>query len=425
MKLLGLSRSVLARSMALLFLVKFSGYVVPLAALPFLARVLGPVKLGEVVIAQSLALMLSVVIEYGFSISATRDISRHRASPETVRTIASHVFSAKLALTLLALLLAVCASVAVASLHDGLLVLGAWIYAAAIGFSPSWYFQGTEKLRRFSEIDIAGKFLGVGLIFACIKGPSDASQVMLLQSIGAAVATLICIRMQYAEVLFRRPTLKECRIGLKDGFGMFVFRLAISLYTLANVFVMGIYATPMAVAYFASAEKLVRGASSLIGPVSQALFPRVTSLVQNDRAAAIRLVRLALVGMLASTCLFSLGIALFAGEITRVFFGHGYEPVAELMRGLVWIIPLIALGNVLGIQWMLSLGLDKEFNLCVTAAGAINVCAAALAAKFYGAAGMVGASLLAESIVVLLVVATLKRKRLLPSSRLAQAQTGA
>ncbi|MDL9998094.1 oligosaccharide flippase family protein [Variovorax sp. J22P240] len=411
--------------MLLLFLVKFSGYIVPLAALPFLARVLGPVKLGEVVIAQSLALMLSVVIEYGFSISATREVSRHRASQEAVRTIVSNVFSAKLVLALLALLLAFCASVAVASLHDGLLVLGAWIYAAAIGFSPSWYFQGTEKLRTFSLIDIAGKFLGVGLIFALVRGPGDASQVLLLQSIGAATATLVCIRMQYVEVRFKRPTLKQCRHGLKDGFGMFVFRLAISLYTLANVFVMGIYAAPKAVAYFASAEKLVRGASSLIGPVSQALFPRVTSLIQTDRAAAIRLVRLALAGMFAGTCLFSLGIALFAGDITRIFFGPGYEPVAELMRSLVWIIPLIGLGNVLGIQWMLSLGLDKEFNLCVIAAGAINVCAAAFAAKLYGAAGMVAASLLAESVVVLLVVATLKRKRLLPSSRLAQGQVGA
>jgi len=195
---------------------------------------------------------------------------------------------------------------------------------------------------------------------------------------------------------------------------MFIFRAAISLYTLANVFVLGLFVSPVQVAFFASAEKLVRGAASAIGPVSQAIYPRVARLVMEDRPASIRLVQRTLVWMGSATLAGAVFACVVSPEVTRAFFGPGYEPVAGMVRGLVWIVPLIAVGNVLGIQWMLALKMDREFNAAVICAGVINLIAAACLARSWGANGMVAASILSETVVVVLILYALVKRRALP-----------
>ena len=106
MTIKSLCGSSLLRNVFILFIVKFSGYIVPLAALPYLARVLGPGDFGSVAVAQSLSMLLSVIVEYGFVLSATREVSQFRSSPSKLKDIASRVLGAKIFLAVVALLLA-------------------------------------------------------------------------------------------------------------------------------------------------------------------------------------------------------------------------------------------------------------------------------------------------------------------------------
>lgn len=403
----------LRRNIALLFLVKASGFVLPLLTLPFLARVLGPEELGVVVVAQSMALLFGVVVEYGFSLSATRDIARHRGDPVQVAELVCRVHSAKVMLSVVALALALLAARFVPGMGNMTFALGAWAYATVIGFSPAWFFQGMESLRLMSVMDIAGKAASVALIYMCV-GSDGAEHVLFLQSLGPAVAVALSMVWMYRSVDFRAPRVTQALWGLKEGGSMFIFRAAISLYTLANVFVLGLFVGPVQVAYFAGAEKLVRGAASAIGPVSQAIYPRVARLVVEDRQASIRLVQRTLLWMGTVTFAGAVFACLVSPQVTRLFFGPGYEPVAGMLRGLVWIVPLIAVGNVLGIQWMLALKMDREFNVAVICAGVVNLIAAACLARSWGATGMVAASVLSEAVVVALILHALIKRRALP-----------
>ena len=65
-----------AKNAAALYAIQFAGYIVPLVTLPYLSRVLGPAGFGLLLFSQSFALWASMIIEYGFNLSATRDVAR-------------------------------------------------------------------------------------------------------------------------------------------------------------------------------------------------------------------------------------------------------------------------------------------------------------------------------------------------------------
>ena len=182
----------LGKNIFLLFLVKVSGFLLPLVTLPYLARVLGAEEYGRVAVAQSMALLLSVFIEYGFSLSATREAARHRNEPERMASLTSRVHGAKVLLSIVALVAAMLWARSIGGESTTTFASGAWIYALAIGISPIWYYQAIEKVRLFSMLDIAGKAVSVALIILLV-GRDDAAWVLFFQSVGPAATALISI----------------------------------------------------------------------------------------------------------------------------------------------------------------------------------------------------------------------------------------
>ena len=78
-----------------------SGFVIPLLELPILTRALGPEVYGAVLFALSLALAFSLVVEYGFNLSASREVAVSVGDPERIAQIVGNVFLAKLIIALL------------------------------------------------------------------------------------------------------------------------------------------------------------------------------------------------------------------------------------------------------------------------------------------------------------------------------------
>ena len=90
----------LAGDAGTLYVVHVVGMLVPLLTIPYLARVLRPTAWGTVVFAQSLGAWLALVVEYGFDLSATRAVARHRDSRSHLVGLAAGVQGGKLFLLL-------------------------------------------------------------------------------------------------------------------------------------------------------------------------------------------------------------------------------------------------------------------------------------------------------------------------------------
>src|SRR4029077_4445024 len=100
--------------------------------------------------------------------------------------------------------------------------------------------------------------------------------------------------------------------------------------------------------------------------------------------------------------------------LVRVVLGPGFDSAVVVLRILALLPPLIAISNVLGIQWMLALGLDRLVNVIVISACVLNVGLALILVPRYQQVGMAAAVVASEALVAFGLYAVLRMKNLDP-----------
>jgi len=79
-------------------------YLVPLIIVPYLFATLGTEKFGLIVFAQSLVASFGLFVNYGFNLSATKDIAIHQKNIKKISEIYSSVTVIKSVFALIAFL---------------------------------------------------------------------------------------------------------------------------------------------------------------------------------------------------------------------------------------------------------------------------------------------------------------------------------
>ena len=382
----------------MLYWAHLANYLLPLVTVPYLARVLGPGGWGRLAMALALGIYITHVVEYGFHLSATREVARSRGDRAHLADLIAGVLGARalLALLLLPIPLVLVARLPVLGEHPSLL-WGAYLWGVAQGSSFGWYLMGMERMRQAALLDTGTRVLATAGIFVLVRAPEDAALVLLLQAAAGFLAFGGGWFMVRREAPVRWPGRQATQDALRMGWSMFAFRASAGLYTAGNAFILGLFAPPQVVGYYAGAEKIGRAIIGLLGPAGQALYPRVSHLAGFARTQALRMVRLGLAAMGLGGVLLGIAAFLAAPVLVRLLLGPGFEPAAAVLRVLALVPPLAAISNVLGIQWMLPLGLDRPFTRIVIGAGLLNVALAVWLAPSLGGMGMAWAVVAAEA----------------------------
>lgn len=366
----------LRNNIAALGMVQIGNYILPLITLPYLTRVLGAEAFGKVVFAQVVMAYFVLLVDYGFSWSATRKVSAQRADREAV----SRTFAATWAAQWLLVALAALTATAVVLLTERLRP-DAPFYAAAfstvIGTAlfPVWFLQGLERLQVVAGLQLLTRALALLPIFVLIRQPQDAVWVLLIQGGGAILGGVLALYWMRREslVTWQAPNWQDTIGTLREGGTLFGSRAAISLYTTLIPLVLGWVAGPVALAYFNLADKLRSAAQYLLTPLSQALFPRMSHLVHTDGHAALTLIRRSALGVLIVASAASAALWILADWLVLLLGGKGFLPAADVLR---WLAPLplvIGLSNILGIQIMLPYSLNRAFNTALMSAAALGL----------------------------------------------------
>jgi len=397
-------KSTVAKNAASLYIIQFAQYILPLITVPYLVRVLEPSGYGLVAFGQSFIAYFTILADYGFAFSATRKISLEREDILAVSRTASHVWAAKALMAAIGFIMLLMLTSLVPKLHESSALL-LILYGSVIGsvLFPTWLFQGMERMVAISGIHLAMQlFILIG-VFAFIHRPEDYLIYAKLMSTGSIFSGLVGVFI--AIYMFRiKPVLPSGRgilETLQEGWVLFLSMASVSLYTAGNAFILGLLASPEAVGYYSAAEKIVKAMLGLIGPITQAAYPRFAKMVAESKETALKWGQKMLFMMGALGLGLSLSIFLVSPLIVRIILGPQYEPSIIVMQILSVLMFAICVNNVLGVQLMLTLRHDRAFTLVVLAAGILNIILAIILAPIWKESGMAVAVVSSEVFIVI------------------------
>lgn len=385
-----------------LSVVQAGNYLVPLLALPYLARVLGSHAYGEVVFVQTVMQFGMLLVDFGFSWSATRDIAASRDD----RAKVSALFAGTWGLQWLLLVVVVFAVILC------VWCLPAWrphaaLYATGLGMVlgqvlfPLWLLQGLEALKVAAVAQVVGKVLAFPCLLIWVHGPQDQVAAMAFFSASSVLSGLGALwwihRSRWVEWCW--PSGGDLLQAFRQGAWIFGSRVSISLYTTAVPLAVGLWAGPAPLAAFSLADKVRAVVQSLLAPVAQALFPRMSYLIQTDRAAAFDLLTKSawLVGFVS---LLAGGVVWwFADVIMLILGGADFVQTGNILRWLAFVPLVVAGSNLLGVQVMLPRGMNRAFAAILTAASMVSLVGLYPAVTAAGARGAAQLVLLVECVV--------------------------
>lgn len=262
-------------------------YILPLITFPYLIQVLGVEKFGLVSFSTSVALYFGVISDYGYKLTAPRDIAKCDNNKDEVNRIANVVFVSKLIILTFCLLVLLILVNYVSPFKDHKLIyLTSFFSITCQSFIPIWFFQGKEEMKYITYVNIFAKFMFLILVFSCISRPEDYYYVPLFTAIGFFISAFLSIykikeRYNYS---FKWPNLSDIKKGFKEGWEIFVGSAFTLLYTNSNIVLLGLYTSPTVVGYYTIADKIVSAISGLFIPLNQAIYPFLSKQYNNSKA---------------------------------------------------------------------------------------------------------------------------------------------
>lgn len=382
-------------------------YLIPLITLPYLVRTLEPIGYGSLGFSFAIIQYFSILTDYGFNLSATQKVAINRDDKKRVSELFWAVMSCKALLCIsgLVLLLAVMA-------FSEQVYQQRWIllscYTMVIGtvLFPTWLFQGKEKMGWIAASNITARLSAIPLIFLLVSKSQDAWLAGLITGMTGVLAGVIGLFFVYREkwVSWVRPDFALIKSEFADGWHIFISTAAVSLYTTSTTVILGFIAGPVAVGYYVAADKLRQAAQGVFTPIAQAVYPRINALMAKDKEAGFAMIRKLFIVMGSLTGIASVVLFSLAGYIVPIIYGDTYEPSIVILRWLAWLLVIVGLSNVFGVQTLLVLGKKSIFSRILLCSGIVNLSLLIPLAMMFHQNGAAVSVVITESFVTLLML---------------------
>lgn len=349
-------------------------YLVPLLLMPYVVRRLGPEYFGLVSFSQSFIVYFTLIINYGFDFSATREVAKATGNVKRQGQIFNEILQVKIFLFVISSILFLIVMALTPKLKElALLYVVSYLINIGAVLFPMWFFQGINQLKMAIIFNFSAKVLMALLVILFVHNANDYvnyNGALSLAQIVLGISSFIYVYKKYTIKLYWIGWLK-IRIILKQGLSLFLFMIVNNFYTTTNIVLLGFLSNNTAAGYFAGTSKVTGVVVTvMLFPLSNILYPKIAHTLHHDKEAGITLLQKTIWISFGIGLIISLGVLVFSKWIIIILFGQSFLP-AQTTLIIMSALPLfIALSNAFGIQGMLNFKMDKAF-LKITSLGAI------------------------------------------------------
>ncbi len=346
-----------------LYFSNFSDSILLLLLLPFLARIFGPINIGEIGLSQSIGLIFLIILEYGFAVSATKSIASNTSLAKD-KFLVGQIFSFKLYLLPVIIFFAYLISVIhPVFINKPYLIIISTIDIIFQSLSPSWYFKGKQRFKYLAITKIIFRLLAFCMTFLFVKSSAD---VWLYLSLLAFSSFLIFIAQIFAMIkevgrlrLYKWGKIKPV---LKSSTYNFIIISLPTIFNNIGILLLSYFANPIYVGYYFGVSKIHRAFNTLYSPIFESFFPYVVKVYKEDKKIAHNRMKTYSQIVLSMGVIFFIIVWFLSENIILLILGEQFLESESYLRAFGFLLPLVVPGYIWGNQWMIVLGKEKKFS---------------------------------------------------------------
>jgi PST family polysaccharide transporter len=357
-----LEYKLLIQNFSYLGLLQIFSLLFPMITFPYLIRTLGKEIYGLIVYSQTIIGYFVIVINFGFNISATKDISVNRNDKNKLDEIVSSVLIIKVLLCIISFIVLALLVLWINELKKYyilyFLTMGLALFEAIF---PVWYFQGIEDMKYITVINIISRGIYTILIFVVVKSSTDYLLVPLLSGIGLLVGGIVSLYIIFQKKGIKFSFQKKQTVFhyFNDSLPFFFSRATSVIISKTNTLLIGSYLNYTTVAYYDFGLKISEICKIPSNILNQTVYPSVSK--SKDMNFVVKITKLSLFLSILSY----LFVLIFDHFIINVLGGKQMLPSKYLIHIINLTTPIAGISYFLGNTMLVVMGYFKKFNLSV------------------------------------------------------------
>lgn len=265
---------------------------IPLIIFPYLVSTVGKHNYGLYAYAYSLIVYMLNVVQYGFSLSAVREVSENREDKLALGKIFSRTVSAQLYLLIACFIVLIALVLSVPQFREEYILYFS-LFLLVIGdcMLCYWYYRGIEKMKFITLVNTISKLTYFLLALAVVHDIGDYKYIGLCQAAGFVISGCVSLLLIVKKEKIHFTILPFSKIipVLKSGASAFITLFIPTLYSNTSMFLLGVLGTPVGVTYFDGANKICRAFSSINTILNQVIYPYAVKNKERSKFKSVEL----------------------------------------------------------------------------------------------------------------------------------------
>ena len=352
-----------------LSLLQVAGYVFPLISMPYLARVIGAEGFGKIAFASAIVVWIQTISDWGFNLTATRDVAQNRDDKELVSRIFSNVLWARSVLTLLSGIILLVVVLLVPYLRENAdIIFITFLLVPGYILFPEWFFQAIEKMKYTTLFNLLLKLTFTVAVFVFIHKREDYLIQPLLTTIGyllCGIGALYLIFKKWGYTLYK-PRGTEILKTIRNSTDVFINNLMPNLYNSFSVMLLGFFGGSTANGIYDGGNRFPVIFYQFQSVLSRAFYPFLSRRPDKHSFYAKLNIVSALVG--------AVFLILLSPLVIKIMLGDEFEKSIVVMQILSFSVVFLAMGYTYGTNFLIINHKEKPLRNLTFISSIVGMC---------------------------------------------------
>lgn len=373
--------------------------VTPIITAPYISRILGAENIGKYSYTQSIVSYIILLTTLGTTLYAQREIAFYQGDRKNQTKVFAEILIIRFGLGFLGIL-ALLALILFYKQYRILFIIQSVDLLASM-ICIDWFYSGNEEFKVTMLRNLFIRIFNVVCIFAFVKTADDLYKYVLIIVFGTFLGNVslwINVRRKLAKIDLSALSFKSHIVG---SLSIFMAQISASIYSMLDKTMIGIITnSTFENGYYEQAQKIEKIGLTFVTALGNVLLPRVSKAFSDEDSKAVEhSLYLSFNYMWLIALPLTFGLAAIAPSFVPWFYGAGYEKTIILIQILAFLLVVIGISNIVGIQYLMATKKERLLTFCEIIGAVVNVVLNLILIPRMASVGAAIASVAAESAV--------------------------